>query len=321
MISRRQLIASTSAALMLAAPPAAHAQASRKPVLGVLINANPEPILGQFRAALAHLGYKEGSMLELDVRVAEGSEARLATMADELVAARVDIIVAVTTPAALAAKAATGSIPIVMAAAADPVGSGLVASLARPGGNITGVSGATAELGGKILGLFREAIPAMQRVGVLANAADPFHIRLIKQIEMANRSVNVDLRVYKVAKPEELAATFDLLSAAGIEAAIVQPTLPWRDVIAQAEAHRVPTASPLRGYAEAGGLFSYNGKSADLIALAAGQVDRILQGVRPADMPVQQPSRFELMINLRTAMALGLTLPVGFIAQADEVIE
>ena len=320
MIERRELIVLFGGAA-LAWPFRARAQAARKPVIGVLFHSNPEPTLSLLRRALQNLGYREGDTFQLELRVAGGSAARLTDMAADLVARKVDVIVASTTPAALAAKAATDSIAIVMGLVADPVGSKLVASLARPGGNITGVSGAVAEMGGKILGLLREAFPAATRIGALVNPADPFHLRLIEQIEVANKSVRADLRVFKIAKPDEISATFETMAAQGIGAAIIQPTLPLPEVIALAIKHRLPTGSPIRGYAEAGGLLSYAGKSAELFGVVAGQVDQILKGAKPADIPVRQPTQFELVINMKTAKALGLTIPPLVLAQADEVID
>ena len=318
---RRRNVIWLSGAAAVAWPFRARAQAARKPVIGVLFHSNPEPTLGLLRKALQGVGYREGDTFQLELRVAGGSAARLAEMAAELVARKVDVIVAVTTPAALAAKAATDSIPIVMGAAADPVGSKLVASLARPGGNITGVSGATAEMAGRILGLLREAFPAATRIGVLANAADPFHLRLIEQIDVANKSVKAELRVFKISKPEEIAAAFETMAAQRVVAAIIQPTLPFPEVITLANRHRIATASPFRGYAESGGLFSYTGKTTELLGVAASHVDQILKGAKPADIPVRQPTQFELMINLKTAKALGVTIPPFVLAQADEVIE
>ena len=320
MIERREFIALFGSAA-LAWPLRARAQAARKPVVGVLFHSNPEPTLSLLRKALQSLGYREGETIQLEVRVAAGSAARLAELAAELVARKVDVIVTVTTPAALAAKAATDRIPIVMGAAADPVGSKLVASLARPGGNITGVDGAVAEMAGRILGLLREAFPAVTRIGVLVNAADPFHLRLLEQIEVANKSVRADLRIFKISKSDDIAAAFETMAAQGIGAAIIQPTLPFPEVIPLAIKHRIATASPFRGYAASGGLLSYAGKSAELLGVAAGQVDQILKGAKPADIPVRQPTQFELVINMKTAKALGLTIPPLVLAQADEVIE
>ncbi len=319
-MKRRDFIAGFGGAAA-AWPLALSAQPARKPVAGLLFYSNPEPALTLLRNALASLGHRDGDTIQFDLRVADSSDARLAEMAAGLAARRVDVIVAFTTPAALAAKAATSSIPIVMGLVADPVGAGLVASLARPGGNITGVSGATAEMAGKLLGLLKEALPAAGRIGALVNAADPFHVRLIEQIEAANRIVRIDLRVFKVAGPQELAAAFAEMAAQNIDAAIIQPTLPRAEVIALAARHRLPTAAPSRGYAEDGSFLSYAAKAEDIYRVVAGQVDRILKGAKPTDLPVQQPVRFELVINGKTAKALGLAIPTLLLAQADEVIE
>ena len=317
---RREFIAIIGGAAT-AWPRGPRAQSARKPVVGILFHSNPEPMLGLLRKALQSVGYREGETVELEVRVADGSGAGLTEMAAELVARKVDLIVAMTTPAALAARVATGTIPIVMGVVADPVGSKLVESLARPGGNITGVSGAVPEMAGKILGLLREAVPAATRIGALINAADPFHVRLIEQIEIANGSVKTDLRIFKVSKSDEIAAAVEAMAAQGVGAVIVQPTLPRAEVIALAFEHRLPTASPIRGFAEAGGLLSYAGNAAEMLGVAAGHVDQILKGAKPADIPVQQPTKFELVINQKTAKALGLTIPPLVLAQADEVIE
>ena len=297
------------------------AQPARKPLIGLLFYSNPEPSLTLLRSALENLSYRDGETVELDVRVANGSDARLKEIAAELVARKVDAIVAFTTPAALAAKAATDSIPIVMAGVADAVGSGLVTSLARPGGNVTGVSAVIAELSGKLLGLLRDIVPTAARMGVLVNTADPFHLRLIDQIETANRTVNIDLRVFRLTRTEEIATAFEAMAGEKIEAAIIQPTLPRAEVVESAIRYRIPTASTVRGYAVDGGLFAYGGKLDDIAGVAAGQIDRVLKGARPKDIPVQQPTQFELVINARTARAIGLTIPYAFLARADEVIE
>ena len=318
-MKRRQFIALGGA--LLAAPISVSAQTGRKPVVGVLFYTNPEPVVSQLRDALARLGYRDGDTIQLDVRVADGSDARLAEMAAELVARKVDMIIPVTTPAAIAAKAATSSIPIVMGVVADPVGMGLVASLARPGGNITGFSGATAETAGMILGFLREALPSAGRFGVLVNTTDPFHLRLIEGIETANRSVKVDLRIFKVTRPEELEAAFEQMAAQKIDAAIIHPNLPRSAVIALANRHKLPTGSPVSRYAHAGGFLAYSASGAEYFGIIAAQVDQILKGAKPADMPVRQPSKFEMVLNLKTANAFGIAVPSLLLAQADEVIE
>lgn len=318
-MKRRHVIAGIAGA-WLAAPIRAEAQTARKPVIGILFHSNPEPVFGQLRTALARLGYRAGETIELDLRVANGSDALLAELAVALAARKVDAIFAFTTPAVFAARAATGSIPIVMSSA-DPVGSGLVASLARPGSNITGMSLAVPEVAGAIIGLLREALPGARRIGALVNVSDPFHRQLIEGIETANRNVKLDLRVYGVAKPDEMGAAFARMAAEQVDAAIVQPTLPRAAAIALGLSHKIPTASPVSGYAAAGGLLSYAGKLTETSAVIAAQIDLILKGAKPADMPVRQPSKFELVINLKTAGVLGLEVPPLVLAQADEVIE
>jgi putative tryptophan/tyrosine transport system substrate-binding protein len=316
---RRELLVLGGAAAVW--PRSADAQAARKPLIGLLFHSNPEPALGSLRSALAAAGYREGDTAELDIRVAGGSEARLSEMAAALVGRHADVIIAVTTPAALAAKAATGAIPIVMGGVADPIGSGLVASLSRPGGNVTGFSAAVAELAGKLLELLREALPAARRIGVLVNPADPFHVRLIEQIEAANWSFGLDVSVHKVAAQGELAAAFEAMLSRSIDAAIIQPTLPRREVISLAIRHRLPTAGPVRGYSADGGLLSYSGTVTETYAVVASLVDHILKGAKPADIPVRQPVRFELVLNLKTARSLGIEFPPTLLARADEVIE
>lgn len=277
-------------------------------------------MVGQLRAALARLGHRDGDTIEFLVRVANGSEARLAELATDLAARKVDAIFAFTTPAALAAKAATGSIPIVISAA-DPVGSGLVASLARPGGNITGMSLAVPEIAGAILGLLHEALPAARRIGALVNVSDPFHRRLVEGIEAANRNVMLDLRVHGLAKPDELEAAFARMVSDKLDAAIVQPTLPRAAAIAFGLRHKIPTASPVSGYAAAGGFLSDAGKLAETSAVIAAQIDLTLKGARPAEIAVRQPIKFELVLNMKTAQAMGITIPPLLLAQADGVIE
>ncbi len=301
-------------------PLGAFAQTPRRPTIGLLFHSNPEPSVTTIRAALVRLGYRDGETVELEIRVANGSQARLAESAADLAARGVDVIFAWTTPAVIAAKAATSSIPIVMAAA-DPVGSGLVSSLARPGGNITGVSLAVPQVAGAILGLLREALPGARRIGALVNVSDPFHRQLLDGIETANRNVRMDVRVHGVAGQEEMETAFARMAADRIDAAIIQPTLPRAAAIDLGLRHRIPTASPTNGYAASGGFLSYAGKLTEIFAVTAAQVDQVLKGARPADIPVRQPTKFELELNLKTAQAMGLTLPPLILAQADVLIE
>lgn len=317
---RRDFLAGTGATA-LAWPSRAKAQSTRKPTIGLLFLASPEPNNSLIRAAMGRLGYREGETIDYDLRVAEGSLTQLAEMAAHLVARKVDLIVAATTPAVLAAKRATATIPIVMAAAADPVGSGLVASLSQPGGNVTGVDAAVAELSGTLLGLLREAIPSATRMGLVLNTSDPFHRRLMESVQTANRNLGVDLRIFELAKPGELASAFERMAGEGIAAAIVQPTLPRNEGIAHASRHKIATCAAVLGYANQGGFMSYSQSANDLSSVAAAYIERILSGSRPAEMPVRQPAQFDLVLNLKTARTLGLEVPTLLLAKATDLIE
>jgi putative ABC transport system substrate-binding protein len=273
-------------------------------------------------AQLRNLGYVEGKNLVIESRWAEGINDRLPQLAAELVRIKVDIIVTFQTPAAQAAKQATDRIPIVMAPAGDPVGTGLVASLARPGGNITGFSVATAELAAKVLELIREILPPVKRVAVLANATDSFTKSFLGQIELAGRTLGVEIRTFVVHREEEFDAAFTAMDKARVGAVIIQGSLPHQRAVELALKHRFPSASSTTGgFAEAGGLMSYTASLADVYRGAAIYVDKILKGAKPADLPVQQPTKFELVINLRTAKQIGLKIPPNVLARTDKVIE
>ncbi len=289
--------------------------------IGVLLVANREPFGSEFRAGLHALGYDEGRNIQLEIRSAEGKLAALADLAAELVGLNVDVIVASETPAVAAAKRTTAAIPIVMAPAGDPLGTGLVASLAQPGGNITGLSAATAELAGKSLELIREILPSARRVAALADPTNPFSRSFLKHIHLSSSTVGVEILVVNVKAPDEFDAAFAGLKRDGAEAVIVQPTLPRKPVIELCLKHRLPAVSGNRAFADGGGLLSYSGSLADRYRNAAAYVDKILKGAKPADLPVQQPLKFELIVNQKTARALGLSLPPTLLTRADEVIE
>jgi putative ABC transport system substrate-binding protein len=271
-------------------------------------------------ANLRDHGYVEGTNLSVESRWSEGNNDRLAELAAELVRLNVDVIVTFQTPAAVAAKHATTTIPIVMAAAADPVGTGLVASLARPGGNITGISSATAELAAKNLELIRQIVPSTKHVAVLVNAADTFAKTFLEQNQLAARSLGIELRTFMVRSGEPLDATFAEVVKGRVSALIVQPSLPHKRAVELAVQHRLAASSPGQGFADAGGLLAYTQSIADRDRQAALYVARILNGAKPADLPVLQPLKFELVINLKTAKRIGLTIPPGVLARADRVI-
>ena len=302
-------------------PLAARAQQAKLPKLGILLVGNREPFSKLFWEGLHQFGYIDGQNIQVEFRSAEGKLGLLPALAAELVRLKVDIIVASETPSVQAAKRATSEIPIVMAPSGDPVGTGLVASLARPGANVTGLSAATAELAGKSLELIREIIPAASRVAALADPTNAFTKPFLEQINLAAKTVGIAIQVVMVRGTEEFGPAFEEMSSKRIEAVIVQPTLPRAPIVELVQKHRIPAVSGNRAFADAGGLMSYAGSLADRYRNAAPYVDKILKGAKPSDLPVQQPTKFELVINLKTAKALGLTVPQTLLARADEVIE
>jgi putative ABC transport system substrate-binding protein len=302
-------------------PLAAVAQQPKLPRIGVLVPANPEPFWSTFRDGLREHGYIEGRNIQFEFRSADGKPNLLRALADELVRLKVDIIVANQTPAVTAAKQATTEIPIIMAPAADPLGTGLISNLARPGGNITGLSGTTAELGAKVLELVRDMLPHTRRVAVLANATDPFTKTFTEQIELGGRALGIAIQIVTVQVADEFDAAFAAMAKERVDAVIVQPSLPRKRAVELALKQRLPPISPTGFFTAEGGLMSYSANQDDLYRRAAVYIDRILKGVKPADLPVEQPTRFELVINLKTARALGLEIPPMLLARADQVIE
>jgi putative tryptophan/tyrosine transport system substrate-binding protein len=318
---RRRVFVAGSVAL-LAAPWVADGQERNPARIGaLLLTSNPENFQRQFGEALQELGYAQGRNIAIEYRSAAAGEVdRLAELAGELVRLRSDIIVAQNTPAAQAAKRATADIPIVIMAG-DPVGTGLVSSLARPGGNVTGVSAIAAEFGGKLLQLLRELLPTANQFATLAHATDPFARPFVEQIQSAARDVGVRIQLIVVRGAEEFSEAFASMVRERSEAVVIQPILATRRAAELAVESRLASIATGRSFAEAGGLLSYAADQVDLYRRAAYFVDRILKGAKPADLPVEQPTRFELVINLKTAQALGLSVPQSLLARADEVIE
>jgi putative ABC transport system substrate-binding protein len=298
----------------------AFARAQKGVLLGVLVPENPEPFFGALKQGLRDRGYFEGRNLRIEFRTAQGRTDRLPALAAELVGRNVDVLIAWQTPAAHAAQKATRDIPIAVSAG-DPVGTGLVRSLARPGGNITGVTGTTAELGGKMLELIRELLPRAKRVAVLANAPDAFTPFFVKQIEDAAPGAAIELQPIRVRGAGEFDAAFARFVKWRADAVVIQPSLPRLAAVAQTLKHRLPSISPINGFPQAGGLMSYAADNVVLSRELAGYVDRILKGAKPAQLPVQQASIFQLIINIKTAKALGVTVPRSLLARADRVIE
>ena len=329
-MSSRKLLLVALALGILAAPLAPDGQqASKVPRIGYLEfgSAAPgTPHLEAFRQGLRDLGWVEGQNIAIEVRYAEGKHDRLPELAAELVRLKVDVIFASTTPAALAAKQATTTIPIVIGFVADPVGSELVASLARPGGNITGWTHlAGMELNAKRLELLKAAVPGAARIGALWNPANPIHGPGLKEVEAAARALKVQLHPVGVQDPKELESALSAMARERVQALTVPPDgmfLAHRariiDLVAK---HRIPTMYGVRELAEAGGLMAYGVNLPDQYRRGATYVDKILKGAKPADLPVEQPTKFELVINLKTAKALGLTIPRSVLIRADQVLQ
>jgi putative ABC transport system substrate-binding protein len=320
-MKRRDFI-TLMAGAALAGALAARAQPSKPPRLGVLVLGNPDPgpFMRSFQEGLRDLGYHVGQNIVMELRSAGGDVNLLRRLAAELVLLKVDVLVAYQTPAAQAAKNATTEIPIVIVAG-DPVGTGLVASLARPEGNITGLSGTTAELAAKSLELIRELLPSARRIGILVNTTDPFAKSFLELVELAAPAAGVELLPFMIDGPEKLEPAFVAMREGRAGAVIIQPSLLHQAVFELTRKYRLPSLSPSRAFAEGGGLMAYSAKLADLHRETAAYVDKILKGRKPADLPVMQPNKFELLINLKTAKALGLDVPPALVVRADEVIE
>jgi putative ABC transport system substrate-binding protein len=269
-------------------------------------------------------GYAEGQNLIVETRYAEGRFERLSELAAELVRLRCDVIVAAVTQASLAARDASATIPIVMIGVADPVAAGLVASLARPGGNVTGTSGATTQVVGKQLALLKETFPDVARVAVLWNPANRVYQTLqLREAEIAARALRVELQLIEARKPGDLERSFASIATRRPLLLMGDPLFNAhrRRITELATARRVPIVTSLREYAEAGALFTYGSNFTDLARRSAVYVDRILKGAKPADLPVEEPTKFELVINLKTAKALGLTIPPSLLLRTDQIID
>jgi putative ABC transport system substrate-binding protein len=305
---------------VLAAPLSARAQPAM-PKIGVLVPANSEPIWAWIRESLRELGYVEGKNVRFEFRTADGKPELLNALAEELVRLNVDLIVVVQTPAVFAARKATMTLPIVMAGVADPVGAGLVASLARPGGNITGLSATVAELGAKMPELIREMMPAARHLGVLVNATDPFSKTFVEQIELGGRTLGMTIQPVTVNDLADFEPAIAAMVKERADALVVQPSLSVRSAIDLALKYRLITISPSRFFVGAGGLMSYSAHQGDMYRNTANYVDRILKGAKPSELPVLQPTRYEMIINLKTAKSLGIVVPPVLLGRADEVIE
>jgi len=324
---KKKITVLTLCALLFAFCFSAGAQQPKKiPRIGYLaFRANPGLGEKAFLEGLQDLGYVEGKTIAIEWRWTTGKPESLADLAAELVRLRVDVLVAASTPAVQAAKNATSTIPIVMAFAADPVGTGFVASLARPGWNITGLSGIMPELAGKRLELLRELFPKLSRLAFLAYRGDPAHGLFVKEAQGAAQSFGIQLQSLVIASPDEIEGAFSAMVRERAGALVVQPLFvvalgQGRRIADLAVQNRLPAVSDLGTFADAGGLISYGPDVVVLYRRAATYVDKILKGTKPAYLPVEQPTKFEFVINLKTAKALNLTIPQSVLFRADRVI-
>jgi len=325
----RRAFIGTLASGLLAAPLAARAQQKAMPVIGVLSTGSPgpssEPFMGAFRQGLSEAGYVEGQNLAIEYRWAEGHYDRLPVLAADLVGRKVDLIMANSPPSALAAKSATSTIPIVFRSGADPVGDGLVASLARPGGNLTGVSFIADELTAKRLELLSELVPRVGVIALLMNPNNATAERVIRDVQAAARTKGLQLHVLKASSESEIDAAFASLVQLHAGALVVgaDPFLSGRreQIVALASRRAVPSIYAWREFAASGGLISYGPSLTSAFRLVGHYAGKVLKGAKPGDLPVEQPTKLELVINLKTAKALGLTIPPALLQRADQVIE
>jgi putative ABC transport system substrate-binding protein len=310
----------------IASPDDSQAQRAAPRRIGVLLAALlPASKEAQaFRAGLLDLGYVDGRDMVIEWRTANGDYARLPELAADLVHLRVDVIVVQGTAAAQAVKRATSAIPIVMAVVADPVGSGLVANLAHPGGNVTGLSTMVVDLSAKRLQLLKEAIPRLTRVAVLGNPATPYYSKAVEDLKDAVPSLSIALNFVTARTPEELGPAFSAASRAHDQTLYVIDDAFFVNrramLVKFASKARLPAIYGFRLYVDEGGLMSYGPNYEDIVRRSAGYVDKILKGAKPGDLPIEQPTKFELVVNLKTAKALGITIPQSILLRADEVI-
>ncbi len=323
-MKRRDLLILGGAAV--ACPLAAHAQQRAMPVIGFLGAGTPSGWsrwLAAFKQRLHELGWTEGRTVAIEYRWAEGRDERYSEIAAEFVGLKVDVIVTAG-GAVLAVKQATTAIPIVFALAADPVGSGLVASLARPGGNVTGLSIQATDLAGKRVEILREVVPGLRRLAIMANVGYRAAVLEMHEVQEAARKLGLDVAILEIRRADDIASAFEAIKDRA--EALYIPAEPLVNtnrirINTLAQSARLPTMFGFREYVEAGGLMSYGPNIPGLFRRAAEVVDKLLRGATPGDIPVEQPTTFELIINLTTAKALGLTVPQAMLMRADEVIE
>jgi putative ABC transport system substrate-binding protein len=318
------------ALLCFAAPLAGEAQVGKVPRIGVLLPGSPEPEydrrLDAFRQGLREGGYIEGQNILVEYRWADTKFDRFPALVAELISLKVDVLVIDSTPAAHAAKNATSTIPIVLTVVGDLVGTGLVGSLARPGGNIMGMTLMTPELSAKRLELFKEVVPKAARVAVLLNPANRAHTLLWREAQGAAPRLRVELQAVEVRRSADVERAFSTVASWRADALFVfdDPVLlpaHQAEIVGFAARHRLPTIAGLRSLVDAGGLMSFGASFPEMFRNAAAFVVKILRGVKPSELPVEQPTKFELVINLKTAKTLGLTIPPALLLRADQIVE
>jgi ABC-type uncharacterized transport system substrate-binding protein len=308
-------------------PVAAHAQ-PKIPRVGFMGNSTAAleaNLVGSFRDGLRELGYEEGRNIVIEYRWADGKYERFPTLIAELIVAKVNVIVTAGTPAALAVKKATTTVPLVMVAVGDPVGTGLVPSLARPGGNLTGLSSIAPDLEGKRLDILREVVPTLSHVAMFFNSLNPFHVASMRQAHAAAQAMGIKLQEHDIRKSEDLDGAFGAIRKERPDALLILADRVFlhnrQHMMDFTEEQRLPNVNAYKELVEAGGLMSYGPSYEDMHKRAAIYVDKIIKGAKPADLPIEQPSKFTFVVNLKAAKALGVTIPPSLLTLADEVIE
>ncbi len=325
-MDRRTFLA-TIAGGLLAAPPAARAQQVGRivPRVGILSPAEPQTSFEFFQRGFRDLGYTDPDGLRIEYRSSEGNDDRFPALAADLVALKVDVVIAVTPPAIRAAQKATTSIPIVMVLSGDPVASKLVQSLSRPGGNTTGPATLTADLAPKRLEIFKEAVPTLREIAVLVNPVYPGWREAVVQMSTAGHALGVGIRSFEVRTATDVDTAFAAIPRSGAAGLLIMPdpitSGSMARIVEFAATNRLPAMDGRKQFPESGGLMSYGIDYAEHVRRGIRYVDQILRGAKPADLPVEQPTKFELVINLKTAKALGLTIPPSLLQRADQVVE
>ena len=324
-MKRREFI--TLLGCAVAWPLASRAQ-GRIPRVGFMGNSTAAleaNLVDSFREGLRELGYEEGRNIAIEYRWADGQYERFAALVTELIAAKVDVIVTAGTPAALAVKKATSTVPLVMVAVGDPVGTGLVPSLARPDGNLTGLSSVAPDLEGKRLELLREIVPSVSRIAVFLNSVNPFHATSMRQAQTAGKTLGIKVQQYDIRKSEDLDGAFAAIRKERPDALLILADRVFlhnreRIVDFTGEQH-LPNVNAYKELVEAGGLISYGPSYEDMHKRAAIYVNKILKGAKPGNLPIEQPTKFTLVVNLKAAKALGISMPPAVLSRADEVSE